>query len=326
MAMPDAIEVVGAGKAQPAGPRVAVLVPCHNEEAAIAAVVTQFRAALPEAGIYVYDNNSTDRTAEIARAAGAEVRREMHQGKGHVVRRMFADVDADIYLLVDGDATYDAPSARIMIRRLIDDRLDMVAGARVDQDHAAWRAGHRAGNLLLTGFVAAVFGRTFTDMLSGYRVLTRRFVKSFPVLSGGFEIETELTVHALELGLPVAEVATPYYARPKGSASKLNTWRDGLRILWTIARLYKSERPLAFFAAIGAVLLVTAIVLAIPVFATFLREGTVPRLPTAVLATGLTLLAFLSLTCGLVLGTVTRGRREIKLLAYLRQPPPGGGL
>jgi len=323
MAMPDAIAVVGAGRAQPAAPRVAVLVPCHNEEAAIASVVEQFRAALPDAGIYVYDNNSTDRTAEIARAAGAEVRREMHQGKGHVVRRMFADVDADIYLLVDGDATYDAPSAVRMIRRLIDERLDMVAGARVDQDEAAWRAGHRAGNLLLTGFVAAVFGRTFTDMLTGYRVLTRRFVKSFPVLSGGFEIETELTVHALELGLPVAEVATPYYARPKGSASKLNTWRDGLRILWTIARLYKSERPLPFFAAIGAVLQLTAIVLAVPVFATYLRDGTVPRLPTTVLATGLTLLAFLSLTCGLVLGTVTRGRREIKLLAYLRQPPPG---
>jgi glycosyltransferase involved in cell wall biosynthesis len=325
MAMADAIKVVGASVTQPAAPHVAVLVPCHNEEAAIAAVVGQFRAALPDATIYVYDNNSTDRTAEIARAAGAEVRREMHQGKGNVVRRMFADVDADIYLLVDGDATYDAPSAHKMIGRLIDERLDMVVGARVDQEHAAYRAGHRAGNLLLTGFVAAVFGRAFTDMLSGYRVLTRRFVKSFPVLSGGFEIETELTVHALELGLPVAEVATPYYARPLGSTSKLNTWRDGSRILWTIARLYKSERPLTFFAAFGAVLAATAIVLAVPVFATYLREGTVPRLPTAVLATGLTLLAFLSLTCGLVLGTVTRGRREIKLLAYLRQPPPGGG-
>jgi glycosyltransferase involved in cell wall biosynthesis len=326
MALADAIEMVAPGLAQsltPSAPRVAVLVPCHNEEAAIATVVAQFRAALPHALIYVYDNNSTDRTAELARAAGAEVRREMHQGKGHVVRRMFADVDADIYVLVDGDATYDAPSASEMIRRLIDERLDMVVGARVDQEAAAYRAGHRAGNRLLTGFVAAVFGRTFTDMLSGYRVLTRRFVKSFPVLSGGFEIETELTVHALELGLPVAEVAAPYYARPKGSASKLNTWRDGFRILWTIARLYKSERPLSFFAAIGAVLLGAAVVLAIPVFATYLREGTVPRLPTAVLATGLTLLGFLSVTCGLVLATVTRGRREIKLLAYLRQPPPG---
>ncbi len=306
-------------------PRIAVLVPCHNEEAAIATVVAAFRAVLPEASIYVYDNNSTDRTAEIARAAGAEVRREMHQGKGHVVRRMFSDVEADIYLLVDGDATYDAPSAATMIARLVDERLDMVVGARVDQEQEAYRAGHRAGNLLLTGFVAAVFGHTFTDMLSGYRAFSRRFVKSFPVLSGGFEIETELTVHALELGLPVAEVATPYYARPKGSASKLNTWRDGFRILWTIARLYKSERPLPFFAVIGGVLQVVAIVLAIPLVATYLREGLVPRLPTAVLVTGLTMLAFLSLTCGLVLGTVTRGRREIKLLAYLRQPPPGGG-
>jgi glycosyltransferase involved in cell wall biosynthesis len=307
-----------------AWPRIAVLVPCHNEEAAIATVVAAFRAALPEATIYVYDNNSTDRTAQIARQAGAQVRHELHQGKGHVVRRMFADVEADIYLLVDGDATYDAPSAVAMISRLIDERLDMVVGARVDQEVAAYRAGHRAGNLLLTGFVANVFGRDVTDMLSGYRAFTRRFVKSFPVLSGGFEIETELTVHALELGLPVAEVATPYFARPKGSVSKLNTWRDGLRILWTIGRLYKSERPLPFFAAIGAALQLTAIGLAIPIFATYLREGTVPRLPTALLATGLTLLAFLSVTCGVVLGTVTRGRREIKLLAYLQHKSVGG--
>jgi len=304
-------------------PRIAVLVPCHNEEAAVSAVVTAFRAVLPEAAIYVYDNNSTDRTAEVARAAGAEVRHELHQGKGHVVRRMFADVDADIYLLVDGDATYDAPSAVKMIARLVDERLDMVVGARVDQEVAAYRAGHRAGNALLTGFVANVFGSTFTDMLSGYRVFSRRFVKSFPVLSGGFEIETELTVHALELGLPVAEVATPYYARPSGSVSKLKTWRDGSRILWTITRLYKSERPASFFAAIGAALQISAIGLAIPIFATYLREGLVPRLPTAVLATGLTLLACLAVTCGLVLGTVTRGRREIKLLAYLQQPAPG---
>jgi Glycosyl transferase family 2 len=308
--------------------RVAVLVPCYNEEAAIADVIAAFRAALPEAAIHVYDNNSTDRTLEVARAAGAIVCREAHQGKGHVVRRMFADIEADIYVLVDGDATYDAPSARPMIARLIEDRLDMVVGSRVDREEAAYRRGHRGGNRLLTWFVSAVFGRTFTDMLSGYRVFTRRFVKSFPMLSGGFEIETELTVHALELGLPVAEIPTPYYARPKGSASKLNTWRDGSRILWTIARLYKSERPLPFFAAIGSVLALAAIVLAIPVFATFLREGTVPRLPTAVLSTGLMLLAFLSLTCGLVLGTVTRGRREIKVLAYLRQralQADGGG-
>jgi hypothetical protein len=303
--------------------RVAVLVPCYNEEAAVADVIMAFRAVLPDADIYVYDNNSTDRTAELARAAGAVVRLEAHQGKGHVVRRMFADVDADIYVMVDGDATYDAPSVRAMIARLIGERLDMVVGARVDREEAAYRLGHRAGNRLLTGFVSMVFGRAFTDMLSGYRVFTRRFVKSFPVLSGGFEIETELTVHALELGLPVAEVATPYFARGSGSTSKLNTWRDGLRILWTIARLYKSERPLPFFAAIGGLLASVAIILAIPIFATYLREGMVPRLPTAVLATGLMLLAFLSLTCGLVLGTVTRGRREMKMLAYLQQDAPG---
>ena len=299
--------------------RVAVLIPCYNEESTIADVVAAFRAALPAAAVHVYDNNSTDRTVAAARAAGAIVRREAHQGKGHVVRRMFADIEADIYVLVDGDATYDAPSAHALIVRLIEDRLDMVVGSRVERAPAAYRPGHRAGNRLLSGFVAAVFGHAFTDMLSGYRVFTRRFVKSFPLLSGGFEIETELSVHALELGLPVAEVPTPYYSRPQGSAAKLNTWRDGLRILWTIARLYKSERPQPFFAAIGAILALAAVVLAVPIFATYLHEGTVPRLPTAVLATGLMLLAFLSLTCGMVLGTVTRGRREIKVLAYLNQ-------
>jgi glycosyltransferase involved in cell wall biosynthesis len=306
--------------------RIAVLIPCYNEAAAIARVVAEFHAVLPEATTYVCDNNSTDRTVEIARAAGAVVRREARQGKGHVVRRMFADVDADIYVLVDGDATYDAASARAMIGRLIEDRLDMVVGSRVDSTGTAYRTGHRAGNRILTAFVALVFGRAFTDVLSGYRVFTRRFVKSFPVLSGGFEIEPELAIHALELGLPVAEVATPYRARPHGSASKLNTWRDGLRILWTIVRLYKSERPLHFFAAIAAVLAVAAIVLALPIFATYLREGIVPRLPTAVLSTGMMLLGFLSLTCGLVLSTVTRGRREMKVLAYLRQSGPEGAV
>ena len=303
--------------------RIAVLVPCYNEQTAIAKVVTDFHTALPGADIYVYDNNSTDGTAEVARAAGADVRRELHQGKGHVVRRMFADIEADIYLLVDGDATYDAPSARAMIERLMAERLDMVVGARVDQEQAAYRLGHRVGNRLLTGFVAQVFGRTFNDMLSGYRAFSRRYVKSFPGLSGGFEVETELTVHALDLGLPVAEIQTPYYARPSGSASKLNTWRDGFRILWTITRLYKSERPLRFFGTIGAVLAIIAIGLAIPIFITFLREGIVPRFPTAILATGLMLLAFLSVTCGLILSTVTRGRREMKLLAYLAQRGPG---
>ncbi len=302
--------------------RIAVLIPCYNEEAAIGKVVADFAAVLPGATIYVYDNNSMDRTALVARTAGAVVRRETHQGKGHVVRRMFADVEADIYVLVDGDATYDSPSVRSMIAALLEGRLDMVVAARVDRDDAAYRRGHRTGNRLLTGFLAMVFGRAFTDILSGYRVFSRRFVKTFPVLSGGFEIETELTVHALELELPVAEIETPYFARPEGSASKLNTWRDGFRILWTIIRLYRSERPLHFFSGIGLGLAVASVVIAIPVFATYLREGTVPRLPTAILSTGLMLLAFLSISAGLVLDTVTRGRRELKLLAYLGQRAP----
>jgi glycosyltransferase involved in cell wall biosynthesis len=304
---------------------VAILVPCYNEEAAIGKVVADFRAVLPDADIYVYDNNSSDRTVDVAARAGALVRREPRQGKGHVVRRMFADVEADLYVLVDGDATYDAPSARTMIARLIDDRLDMVVAARADLEQAAYRSGHRIGNRALTGFVAHVFGHAFTDMLSGYRVFSRRFVKSFPVLSGGFEIETELTIHALELGLPVAEVKTPYYTRPAGSASKLNTWRDGLRILWTILKLYRSERPLTFFTALGISIAFISIGLGIPIVLTFVREGIVPRLPTAVLATGLMLLAFLSIASGLVLDTVTRGRRELKLLAYLAQPAPPEG-
>jgi Glycosyl transferase family 2 len=302
---------------------LAVLVPCFNEEAAIAKVIADFRAALPEAVIYVYDNNSTDRTAEVARAAGALVRRELHQGKGNVVRRMFADVDADVYVLVDGDATYDAPSARAMIARLREDRLDMVVAARLEKDAAAYRPGHRAGNRLLTRFFASVFDATFSDILSGYRVFSRRFVKSFPVLSRGFEIETELAVHALELELPVAEMPTPYYARPQGSVSKLSTWRDGLRILGTILGLFRSERPLAFFSGIGIVLAIVSVVLAIPIFVTFFEQGIVPRIPTAILSTGLMLLAFLSLVAGLVLDTVTRGRREMKLIAYLEQRAPG---
>src|ERR1700736_1771012 len=303
--------------------RVAVLVPCFNEEAAVATVVADFRKALPAAEIFVYDNNSKDRTVEVARAAGAEVRSERRQGKGHVVRRMFADIDADVYVLVDGDATYDAPSAPGMIERLVNDHLDMVVGSRVDQDQAAYRRGHRTGNWLLTSFLSTVFGQAFTDILSGYRVFSRRFVKSFPVLSDGFEIETELTVHALELAMPVAEIETPYYARPEGSVSKLNTWRDGLRILGTILKLYRSEKPLRFFSAIGIALMLVSIVLAIPVLVTFLEEGLVPRLPTAVLSMGLMILAVLSVSSGLVLDTVTRGRREMKLLAYLSQAPTG---
>jgi glycosyltransferase involved in cell wall biosynthesis len=302
---------------------IAVLVPCYNEEKSIAKVVADFRAALPAAAIFVFDNNSSDRTVEIARAAGAEVFNEPHQGKGNVVRRMFTDIEADIYVLVDGDATYDAPSAPRMIERLLAERLDMVVGERVDQEIAAYRAGHRTGNWLLTSFVGQVFGREFTDMLSGYRVFSRRFVKSFPVLSGGFEIETELTIHALELGLPVAEMPTPYYARLSGSSSKLNTWRDGFRILFTIFRLYRAERPLRFFATLGIALALISIGLAIPILLTYFETGLVPRLPTAILSMGLMVVAFLSVAAGLILDTVTRGRREAKLFAYLAQRAPG---
>jgi glycosyltransferase involved in cell wall biosynthesis len=302
---------------------IAVLVPCYNEEKSIAKVVADFRAALPTATIFVFDNNSTDRTVETARAAGAEVFTEPHQGKGNVVRRMFTDIEADIYVLVDGDATYDAPSAPRMIERLLAERLDMVVADRVDQEVAAYRAGHRTGNWLLTSFVGQVFGREFTDMLSGYRAFSRRFVKSFPVLSGGFEIETELTIHALELGLPVAEMPTPYYARLSGSSSKLNTWRDGFRILFTIFRLYRAERPLRFFTTLGIALALIAIGLAIPILLTYLETGLVPRLPTAILSMGLMVVAFLSVAAGLILDTVTRGRREAKLFAYLAQRAPG---
>ena len=302
------LEAQASGAADIAGQqRIAVLVPCYNEEVSIAKVVGDFRAALPTATVYVYDNNSSDRTADVAVSAGAVVRHEPRQGKGRVVRRMFTDIDADIYVLVDGDATYDAPSAPKMIGRLLCDRLDMMVAVRVD---------------LLTGSVAHIFGNIFTDMLSGYRVFTRRFVKSFPVLSGGFEIETELTIHALELELPVGEERTPYYPRPQGSASKLSTWADGFRILLTILKVYRAERPLALFTAVGLSLCIVSVGLAIPIFVTYMTEGSVPRFPTAILATGLMLLGFLSIASGLVLDTVTRGRRELKLLAYLAQRAP----
>jgi glycosyltransferase involved in cell wall biosynthesis len=313
----------GAGNVIEAGYQVAVLVPCYNEEHAVAKVVADFHAALPEAAIYVYDNNSTDNTVAAARAARAVVRRESYQGKGHVVRRMFNDIEADVYVLVDGDATYDAASAPAMVDKLVEGRLDMVVAARVDREEAAYRRGHRTGNRVLTGFVAHMFGRSFTDMLSGYRVFSRRFVKSFPILSGGFEIETELTIHALELELPVGEIATPYYSRQRGSSSKLSTWSDGYRILWTVLKLYRAERPLSLFGAFGVALAIISIGLAIPIFITYVQEGLVPRLPTAVLSTGLMLLAFLSIAVGLILDTVTRGRREFKLIAYLALRAPG---
>jgi glycosyltransferase involved in cell wall biosynthesis len=311
-------------KAAPSTPhRVAVLVPCYNEGRAIGKVVADFRAALSHAIVYVYDNNSSDDTIVAAQNAGAVVRRESYQGKGHVVRRMFNDIEADLYVLVDGDATYDAASAPAMIDMLLEQRLDMVVAARVDGEQAAFRRGHRVGNKLLTAFVAHMFGRSFTDILSGYRVFSRRFVKSFPILSGGFEIETELTVHALELELPVGELPTAYYPRLTGSTSKLSTFGDGYRILWTLMRLYRAERPLSLFGALGVAFAVVSIGLAIPIFITYVQEGLVPRLPTAVLSTGLMLLAFLSIAVGLILDTVTRGRRELKLLSYLALRAPG---
>jgi len=302
--------------------RVAVLIPCHNEAVAITAVVADFREALPSATIYVYDNNSTDGTVEAARAAGAIVRREKLQGKGHVVRRMFADIEADIYLLVDGDDTYDAAASPEMLNLIQQDGLDMVIGTRVTEIEAAYRPGHRFGNLVLTGMVRVIFGNRITDMLSGYRAFSRRFVKSFPALATGFETETEFTVHALELCMAIGEVRTAYRDRKAGSISKLRTYSDGLRILRTILVLVKEERPLQFFTVSGLLLLLLGIGLGTPVILTFLATGLVPRLPTAVLSTGLVLLSFLSVAAGLILDSVARGRKEFKRLAYLALPGP----
>lgn len=308
----------------PAAPRIAVLLPCYNEAIAIGDCVRAFKAALPQAEIYVYDNNSRDRTSEVAREAGATVRRETLQGKGNVVRRMFADIDADIYVMADGDNTYDAGSAAAMIDRLQAEQLDMVVGSRLaTYENATYRRGHRTGNFLITWFVGFLFGNRFRDMLSGYRVFSRRFVKTFPALSAGFDIETELTVHTLSLTIPAAEMDTPYAARPAGSVSKLNTWRDGFRILRAIVNLFRDERPLAFFSLLASALAAASVVLAIPVLITFLQTGLVPRLPTAVLSASLMLLAFLSLVSGLILDTVSQGRREIKRLHYLQYRPPG---
>jgi glycosyltransferase involved in cell wall biosynthesis len=307
--------------------KVAVLIPCFNEALSIAQVVRDFRSALPGASIHVFDNASTDRTVEVARAAGASVRTVGLRGKGNVVRRMFADIDADIYLLVDGDATYDAASAPIMIGQLLREGADMVVGVRKD-DHVtgAYRSGHRLGNRMLTGCVALIFGGQFTDMLSGYRVFTRRYVKSFPALSVGFETETELTVHALELRMPWSEVDTPYASRPEGSESKLSTYKDGYRILRMILRLFVAERPLPFFGTIALIALATGVAIAVPLLNTYLETHEVPRLPTAVLSTGLAMIAALSLVCGVVMDAVTRGRREMKRLFYLGIPAPDGAV
>ena len=304
-------------------PRIAVLLPCFNEEATIAPTVAGFRASLPTAEIYVYDNNSRDRTREIATAGGAVVRSERQQGKGHVVRRMFADIDADVYVMADGDLTYDPNSAQAMVDQLLAEQLDMVVGTRRHQEKDAYRGGHVLGNRLFTGLLAGLFGRSFSDIFSGYRVFSRRFVKSFPVLSSGFEIETEISVHALELRMPVGEVETAYGARPEGSESKLSTFADGWRILSTIVTLYRIERPVLFFGTIGALLLIAALVLAIPLIVTYVDTGLVPRVPTAILVTGMAIVAVLCFFAGLILDTVTRGRREVRRLAYLALPAPG---
>ncbi|MEO6775746.1 MAG: glycosyltransferase [Kofleriaceae bacterium] len=303
-------------------PRIAVLIPCYNEEVAIGDTVRGFQKALPEATIYVYDNNSKDKTIERARDAGAIVRTEALQGKGNVVRRMFADIEADVYLMTDGDTTYDPGAARAMCDLIVDDNLDMVVGKRIHKAKEAYRPGHVLGNRMLTGFLARLFGRRFSDILSGYRAFSRRFAKSFPALSAGFEIETELTVHALTLNMPIAEVETDYFERPAGSASKLNTYRDGIRILRVMITLFKNERPLAFFSWAALVLGVVAIALSIPVFITYVETGLVPRFPTAILSSTLMLLAFLSLSVGFVLDTVTHGRREVKRLMYLQIDAP----
>lgn len=302
--------------------RVAILVPCRNEELTIAQVVTGFKSVLPNAQIYVYDNRSTDKTADQARQAGAIVRYEPQPGKGNVVRRMFADINADFYLLVDGDNTYEVKAAPKLIARLIEENLDMVVGTRLApiDNKTAYRLGHRSGNLFLTGVVKLLFGARLKDMLSGYRVFSRRFVKSFPALSSGFEIETEFTIHTLELKLPFVEEPTIYGSRPPGSESKLKTYTDGWRVLGTAVLLFKESRPALFFGIIFILLLIIALFLIIPIFSTYLATGLVPRFPTAILAASIMLLASLSLVCGLILDSVSRGRREAKRMAYLSIP------
>jgi glycosyltransferase involved in cell wall biosynthesis len=302
--------------------KIAVLVPCYNEEAAIATVVRDFRAALPGAEIYVYDNNSKDQTVARARQAGAVVRSEMRQGKGNVVRRMFADIEADIYVLVDGDDTYDAGAAQRMVTQMIGEGADLLTARRIHTDAAAYRPGHVFGNRMLTGLTSLLFNVHLSDMLSGYRVFSRRFVKSFPFTAEGFAIETELTVHAVRLMMPLSEMDTRYKERPVGSVSKLNTWRDGFRILMAISYLVREERPLVFFSTIALLFAAVSLLIGAPVVSDYLVTGQVPRLPTAVLATGLMVIAFLSLTCGLILDTVTRGRWEAKRMAYLAIPGP----
>lgn len=300
--------------------RLAVLIPCYNEEVAITKVIVDFKAALPTADIYVFDNNSTDETVARALSAGAHVSHVPFRGKGNVIRRMFADIEADVFIMVDGDATYHAPSAVTLINNLVNNQLDMVVGVREHEDKEAYRSGHEFGNKLLTGCVISIFGGNFTDMLSGYRAFSRRYVKSFPALAQGFETETELTVHALELRMPYGEVATPYGARPEGSVSKLSTYKDGIRILKTIVRLYATERPMVFYGLIALICILTSVALAVPLFATYFQTGLVPRIPTAILCTGLLLAGAGSFFSGLILDATTLSRREFKRLSYLATP------
>src|SRR5262245_1072419 len=299
---------------------IAVLIPCYNEEITIGKVVTDFRATLPGATVYVYDNNSHDNTSEAARNAGAVVRKEGRQGKGNVVRRMFADIEADVYVLVDGDDTYDASASAALVDQLIEERLDFINGMRASTARDAYRAGHRFGNWLLTALVRQIFGRQFSDMLSGYKFLSRRFVKSFPAMSIGFETETELAVHALELRMPSTEVATVYKERPPGSVSKLRTYSDGARIMMLIARLVKDERPMHFFGLFGILLIVAAVLLSVPLLFTYLETGLVPRVPTALLSVALVIIGVLSMFTGLILDMTTKTRREMKRLIYLSLP------
>jgi glycosyltransferase involved in cell wall biosynthesis len=314
--------MTAAGELQTAAPpRVAVILPCYNEALTIAAVVARARKAMPAATVHVYDNNSSDDTAKIAKAAGAVVANERYQGKGNVVRRMFADIDADIYVMVDGDDTYDLEAAPALITAMREQSLDFLNGSRVDSDTDAYRAGHRFGNRMLSGLVQWIFGHQFSDMLSGYKIFSRRFVKSFPAESKGFEIETELTIHALELRMPCAELPTRYGVRPEGSASKLSTWRDGLRILYMISRLVKDERPFQVFGTLALGLAIASLWFGVPLVVEYISTGLVPRFPTAILATGLMLIGVMSFSMGLVLDTVTKARREARRLAYLAQPP-----
>ena len=296
---------------------VAVILPCYNEGAAIEKVVNDFRKALPSARIYVYDNNSTDNTRQAAEAAGAIVCTETLRGKGNVVRRMFADIEADIYVMADGDGTYDSTAAGKLIDKLVSENLDMVVGTRLGGGEEAYRRGHQYGNQLFNRIVTHLFGEGFTDIFSGYRILSRRFAKSFPSASQGFEIETELSVHALDLRIASAEIDVPYGARMEGTESKLNTYRDGARILWTIFRLYKETQPLGFFGASAIALGFTAFGLSLPLAITYLQTGLVPQLPTAILCMGLMQLSFLSAVCGIILNSISHGRRELKRMRYL---------